>query len=505
MFPANWRLPLFWAEIDPSRAGLSQVQLPALLIGYKFASGIATPDVPIPVGRTEDAQNFFGLGSMLERMVAAFYNNNVAQELWCLPLTEPASGTAATGNIVVATPPSQAGTISLYVAGQVVEIGVSSTDTVAIVATNIAAAINAVKTMPVTAVATTGTVALTCRWKDATGNDIDVRDSYYGRIGGESLPIGLTLTYPTNNKLSGGSGFPTLTNGIANMGDDLYEYVAFPWTDSNSLLALQAEYGFTSGGRWGWMRQLYGQIYSARRDTYTNLITWGVIQNAPQTSVMAFEVNSPSPVWEWTTAYCAQAAMGFSNDPALPLQTLPLLGIKPAPNHFRFVLTETNLLASNGLAVQQTGKDGTVRILREATNYQLNVYGVPDTAYTDMTTLATLARLLRDLKQRITSRFPRCKLVDDGTLVGPGQLVVSPKIIKAELVAYYAFEEFNGLCEDADAFASTLIVERDSINPNRVNVLFPPFLPGQLRIFAVLAQFRLLSTQQVTLPPVAAA
>jgi len=40
-------------------------------------------------------------------------------------------------------------------------------------------------------------------------------------------------------------------------------------------------------------------------------------------------------------------------------------------------------------------------------------------------------------------------------------------------------------------FKANLIVERDSNNPNRVNVLYPPDVVNQLRIFAVLNQFRL--------------
>ena len=35
------------------------------------------------------------------------------------------------------------------------------------------------------------------------------------------------------------------------------------------------------------------------------------------------------------------------------------------------------------------------------------------------------------------------------------------------------------------------MVERDPNDPNRLNVLYPPDLINQLRIFAVLAQFRL--------------
>ncbi|RAI33257.1 phage tail sheath C-terminal domain-containing protein, partial [Rhodoplanes roseus] len=55
----------------------------------------------------------------------------------------------------------------------------------------------------------------------------------------------------------------------------------------------------------------------------------------------------------------------------------------------------------------------------------------------------------------------------------------------------YRIEEFNGLVENAKAFKNHLIVERDSNQPNRLNVLWPPDLINQLRVFATLAQFRL--------------
>ena len=130
-------------------------------------------------------------------------------------------------------------------------------------------------------------------------------------------------------------------------------------------------------------------------------------------------------------------------------------------------------------------------ILRETTTYQLNLYGQHDDAYELVTTLATLARLMRNQRQAITSKFPRHKLADDGTRFGPGQAIVTPGILKAELVAEYRFDEYNGLVENTKAFKQNLLVERDPNNPNRVNVLYPPDLINQLRVFAVLAQFRL--------------
>ena len=511
-FPASWRLPLYWVEIDPSKAGTGVINLSALIVGQMASGATATPNVPVSPGDPETAVAWFGAGSMLADMFQTFFANNTAQELWCLPVSDPA-GASASGTIHVLTAPTQAGTYSLYVAGQLVPIGVSAGDTIATVAANIVAAINAVTSLPVTAAlggSNDVVVEITAKWKGLTGNDITIGDSLLGARGGQAMPIGMSVSYsgtlasnlaPSNmGFLLGGTGTPTFTMAIANLGDSLYEYVALPYTDSNSLTIWQTEYGFTSSGRWGWLRQQYGQIYSAYRGQFSSILSFGQSQNNPVTTVLDMEPAIPSPVWEVSAAYCAEAAIALSNDPARSLQTLELYGVMPAPRSFRFPLTELNILSSNGIATQTTSPNGRLEILRETTTYQLNLYGVPDTAYTDMTTLATLSKLLRNQRQAITTKFPRYKLADDGTLFGPGQAIVTPSIIRAELVSEYAQDEFNGLVEDARTFAQNLIVERDSTNPNRVNVLYPPNLIGQLRIFAVLAQFRLLGSQQTTQP-----
>jgi phage tail sheath gpL-like len=275
------------------------------------------------------------------------------------------------------------------------------------------------------------------------------------------------------------------------MGDKNFEYVALPYTDSTTLLNFENEYGFGDNGRWGWKRQLYGHLFGVKRDTYAGLITWGQTRNSGVTSVMGVETASPSPTFEWVAAYTAKAQRALINDPARPLQTLSLNGIKLAPLQNRFNIDELNNLATNGIATQKAGSDNQPAIARETTTYQLNLYGFSDDAYELVTTLATLARLIRNQRQALTSKFPRCKLANDGTRFGPGQAIVTPAVIKAELVAEYRQDMWDGLVEDISAFKSHLLVERDPNNPNRVNVLYPPDLINQLRILAVLAQFRL--------------
>ena len=56
------------------------------------------------------------------------------------------------------------------------------------------------------------------------------------------------------------------------MGEQEFEYVALPYTDSTSLLAWEEEYGFGDNGRWGWKRQHFGHVFSAKRGAYSDLI-----------------------------------------------------------------------------------------------------------------------------------------------------------------------------------------------------------------------------------------
>jgi len=493
--PANWQIPLYWVELDPSQAGLPIIVQPALLVGIsKGGTAPAVSQQPISISSMLQANTAFGQGSQLAMMCAAFFANSFSQELWCMPMDEPSGGTAATGTITVSTPPTAAGIYELYIAGMNINVSVAATDTAIQAATKIVTAISNTPDLPVTAANGGGTLAVvtvTAKAKGTWGNDITLQDNFYGQSGGEQMPFGMTVAYSGSGLMASGTGVPVFTTAIANLSDTPYEYVCMPFNDSTSLLAWETEFGFGDTGRWGWMRQLYGHIFSAQRDTVGNLVTLGNARNCAQESILGVEVTSPTPIWQWAAAYTSKAGRALINDPARPLQSLHLEGVLPAKRQNRFLISDLNTLATAGIATQRTFGDGIPTIARDSTTYTKNTYGVSDDAYALVTTLATLAKLIRNQRQAITSKFPRHKLADDGTRFGPGQAIVTPKSIKAELVAQYRIDEFNGLVENAAAFKDALIVERDPNDPNRVNVLYPPDLVNQLRIFAVLAQFRL--------------
>lgn len=485
--PANVRVPLFYAEMDNTQAGYFTQNKRSLLIGQKLSSGSAVVNTPYLVSTTDAAKTLFGTGSMLARMHALYRLQDSFGEVWCIAVADAGAGVAATGTITVTGPATAAGVINLYIAGQRVQVAVGATDTATVIAASISTAINAATDLPVTSAVSVGVVTLTCRWKGATGNDITVLDSFRGFAGGETLPTGVALAYAG---WANGATNPTLPgNAITAMGDDEYDYVIHPYTDSANLDAFAIEYN-DSVGRWAWSRQVYGHVYSALRGTLSALTTAGGLRNDPHHTLAGIDVDTPNPSWEYAAAYGGANALGLNVDVARPTQTLPLTGILTPRAGRKFLLTERQSLLNYGIATSFVS-GGQLRVERAITTYQKNTWGQSDPSYLDSETLHQLTEITRRLRNRITQKYPRHKLANDGTRFGAGQAIVTPSVIRGELLAEYSDMEQLGLVENATLFNKYLIVERDSGNPNRINVLLPPDLVNQLRIFALLNQFRL--------------
>ncbi|MEH6630164.1 MAG: phage tail sheath subtilisin-like domain-containing protein [Halopseudomonas aestusnigri] len=486
--PADIRVPLFYAEVDNSQAFNFEGSYRALLIGQRFAAGTIAENIPVLVSSADQAKSYFGKGSNLARMVEAYFKNNDYTELWCVALDDDGAGVAATGSLKVDAAASAAGTDNLYIAGQRIRYAVASTDTPAALATAIAAAINADSNLPVTAVVNGGDnsqVDLTARHKGEVGNDIDIRRNYYGVVGGEVSPTGLDISVVA---MSGGSGNPDISTAVAAIGDEAYRFMGMAFTDAANLTAMQTFMDDVTG-RWSPLQQNYSHCFTARSDTLGSLNTFGDTRNDPHATCFGY-YDSPTPSYEAAAMRTGIAAKHITIDPARPLQTLPMIGFLSPPEPSRFTISERNILLHSGIATSYV-EGGYSRVEREITTYQKNSFGEPDASYLDANTLFTLAYVLDYLRAGFTQKFPRHKLGNDGERFGAGQAIVTPKIIKADIIASYAQLEERALVENRQAFIDNLIVERDVANPSRVNVLFPPDLVNQLRVLAVLAQFRL--------------
>jgi len=166
-------------------------------------------------------------------------------------------------------------------------------------------------------------------------------------------------------------------------------------------------------------------------------------------------------------------------------------GRLPASAEKRFIRSERNNILSYGGATTVVDAGGNVVIERAVTNYKTNAGGTVDPSYRDVETMYTLSLLRYQVRARIAQKFPRYKLASDGTVFPPGQAIVTPKIIRAELIGLALDWVDAGLIEGIDQFKSDLLVGRNANDVNRVDVLLPPNLVNQFRVFAAQIQFRL--------------
>ncbi|EKN3946584.1 phage tail sheath subtilisin-like domain-containing protein [Yersinia enterocolitica] len=484
--PSNLRTPLFFAEFDNSQANTATTTQRTLIIGQMLDSSTLPADVPVLVSSAATVAGQCGAGSMLHGQMAAYLENDTAGEIYILPLSDATAMVAATGKITVTTQASATGVISLYIAGIRVQVAVVATDEVAAVATALTAAINTTASLPVTAAAVDAVITLTAKNKGAHGNTLDLRLNYLGSAGGETTPDSLVLTF---TPMAGGAGAPELDDALANLQDRTFDFIINPYTDTASLNKIK-EFLSDSTGRWSYAEQLYGHSFAAQSGTYGQLTAAGELRNDQHASLLGVN-GSPTPSYIWSAAYVGAIAQSLRNDPGRPLQTLAISGVLAPPLASRFTLTERNNLLHSGISTVTVTDDGTVQVENIITTYQKNKYGAEDDSYLQIETLFLLMFVTRYLRTQVTSKFARMKLAADGTRFAPGSAIITPNIIRAELIAQYQTLEFNGYVQDAKGFAKGLIVEKSASNPNRVDVLWTGVLINQLRIFAVLNQFRL--------------
>jgi phage tail sheath gpL-like len=484
--PSNLRVPLFYAEIN---AGQSPYQGPSrtLLIGQMTSDGSAAASTPIIL--SGDPTPLTGVGSMLTEMAIWARQNNQFGEIWMLPLADP-SGTKQTTTVTIAAGiAGNSGTISLYIGGEKVQIGVASTDTITNIAANLQAAIalgytkfNRSLQFPVVATAATNVVTLTARNMGALGGKLSVITNMVGDEG----PLQQYVTVAAG---TAGAGVPALGAPLAALGDQAFDYICSPYADTTTLDVIKDFLGGTSG-RWSPMQQIYGHYLTTIFDSMANLAAFGTGRNDPNVSILGVGADSPSPPWRWAAAYGSRIAgdknLGGEVDQAyrisVPVQELDLVGIRPPLSRTNwFTITQRNTLYQDGIAGFTVDVDGTVRLDRVVTTYQLNAGGQPDITWLDIETRLQMVYFVRYMRQRIIQKYGRCALADDNPTGNPA--IVTATILKAECIHAYTELETGGLVENSKLFAKSLVVERSS-DTSRVNAYLPVDVVNQFRVFA---------------------
>ncbi len=489
--PNTQRTPAVLTEIDNSRAlqGLATVPHKVLMIGQKTSAGTAEVETLQAITRDGLQDGFFGAGSVLARMAKTFKTNNPNTELVAMALSNnggvTASGLIKFDSALSATTNT---TYFLMINGVATNTTINSGWSVTDANSAIIAQINANSNLPIVATTSASAagsdhIVLSAVQSGTLGNYINVRANFFA---GESMPAGWSASGVKITQTAGGSVDPSLDDVWAVVAEDHFQYIVQPYIDATNLKSLEDELET----RFGPLVDLQGHAFGAARSTQASATTLGNSRNSPHNTIMPAN-DSPTSPEEWAAAVGAQASFNLNQDPARPLHFLKLKDIVAPPAENRFTLEERNILLFDGMATFAVDTVGNVQIERLITTFQTNAVGLPDSSYLDVNTLATIAEIRFQYKLRMVTRFliPRFKLADDTFPVQPGANIVTPATVKAETISLFTQLRDIGLIENLAEFADNLIVERNSGDPNRVDVLLPPDLINQFRILAGKIQF----------------
>jgi phage tail sheath gpL-like len=491
--PASTYTPLVHIEINNTGAntGLPTALNKVLIFGQQDSTATVAEGTLNNVFSPQMAQALYGRSSMLAAMVAGFKTLNADADVWVIGLDDDPAGIAAAGGLSITGTATASGTLSVMIGGIRIRQAVYAGDTGAEISTALIDTVNANLDVPVIASAyvappppegqlaadITPTIVFTARHAGECGNDIDIRYNYYT---GEMLPAGVAVDVVA---MTGGTANPDVSLAIAAMGDTWWNYTVNPYTDAANLDALNDELV----SRWGPMKMIDSLAFSAFRGTLAETTTFGLSRNDYLMTVVGTGLV-PQPPYVWAACMAAESIASLVINPARPLQTLAVSYLLPPAAADRWPQEDRNTLLHDGISTYTVNSD-TVQIERMVTLYQLDAYGNPDTSYLNLTTPATLSYIRYATRLDIEQKFPRCSLADDGTPVAPGQAIVTPAIIKNELIALGYQLNTQGLIENMDAYIQTLQVERDTEDRDRVNVASSPDIVNQFRQFAMAMNF----------------
>lgn len=477
-------------EIDPSAAisGPAVMERKVLLIGQKLVDGSEPFLTPRRLLNVDDAKAKYGQGSVLHQMAIGM--QNVFDGLGMLDVYAVAMddvGVAASTTLTVTGVATESRVFSLYVGGEQCQITVSSGDTAEQVAGKIHTVLLAHADLPVIPTVEAAVVTLTCRNKGELGNGLEVAWQYYD---GDRLPNGVSMVIAGGadgiGKLAGGSGSPDVAAALATVSEEWFYTIVCPYNDDSNWMEIDAD----MSARWGGMNMKTGHIFSAMAGTHAELSTFGTKRNSAHGSVLGLK---GCPTWApvLATAFALTCEWYGSIDPALPLKSVSIPGVLAPRLKDRFNYGERSLLVKDGISSVIIDNQGKVILERVVTYYQKNVMGFDDRSLMSLETKWTVDFYRYTVRSRIAQKWPRHKLVNNGTNIAPGNKYVTPNIISDEITAIERDLEEMGIVEDVEASKKNRIVVRSKTDMDRVNAVLPPNLVNQFRTFAAAVQYRL--------------
>ncbi|MDN3578712.1 phage tail sheath C-terminal domain-containing protein [Chitinimonas viridis] len=445
-FEFNTRLAVRTLPGNPQRV---------LAVGQRLPGANQPPLQAVAVFSDEEAARLFGHGSMLHLMARAAIQANPYIQLTLLGVDDAAAGVAATATVTLTGPATAAGALALYIAGVRVDIAIASQATATELATALAAAVNGIPDLPVTATAAAAVVTIKARHKGQAGNDIKLATLV--QAGGVTAVV---------SAMAGGLNDPDLAPALAMVAGNQYEVLVCPFPTQTALTAVRTHLDFVSGA----LEQRPGVAAAGWPGSLATGTTLAASINSGRIGI-AWHRGSQKQPYQIAAGFAAVIAS--EEDPARPLNTLAINSLDVTASEQRPLRTEQENALYNGLTPIEIGPGDRPQIVRAVTTYTVDPQGVSDISLLDLTTIRTLDYVRKACRERIALRFPRDKLSQR----------TPPKVRSELLDVLFKLEELE-FVEEVDANKAGLIVERDLQSPNQLNAKIPADVVNGLHVFA---------------------
>jgi phage tail sheath gpL-like len=463
------RLPEMTATLLSAQQRVQNDSQKLLFIGQMTSAGTATSGTLYENIDNENGQDaLFGKNSMLATMIRAAKYHNKISRIDAIPLADNGAGTQALGSIVFTGTATGSGTITVSIGSKgtvpllqhVYALPIVATNTPTNIGDLLAAAITADTTCPVTAVNTTGSVALTAVHKGTEGNFISIS------VSGSATSVTYAVT-----GMTGGASDPSVTTLFSVVGDTRYQSIVYPsYVRSVAKTFLDARFNVDK-------KILDGVGFDMMTDTSANIVTAGNANNSQSIAIIAnnkiatplafytgsgiFEINTIIAaqiaairalrltenvnIDQYVSAtYGAKDAFGGMHIASLPyfntiLSTLPL-----EDSGKSFTDTELASLTAAGITTIGNNVANTSVVMgTTVTTYKTDGGGNTDVSFKYLEYVDTEVTCREYFYNNLRERFSQSRLTDGDIMVGYN--MANEQIIKSFLTGLYVDLADNAL------------------------------------------------------------
>lgn len=392
------------------------------------------------------------------------------------PLEDDASGVASTGDITPSGAATEAAAYRVKVNNTLSEeFVVSVGDTVADIVTAMAAAINAVLEMPVTATdATPGTsteVGITSKWKGASANDIFIEV-----VGPTTSGVSFAVTQPT-----GGLVNPDVDAALNQVGN-VWETMVLNCLDVADTVTLD-KFSTFGEGRWGALVRKPLVVFTGNTaTTVTAATTVSDARKTDRTNSQLVAPGSKDLPFIVAARQLARIAPTANNNPPQDYGSQQATGLTAGADGDQWTFIDRDSAVKKGSSTVEV-KDGVVNVSDVVTFFHPT--GDPTPAYRYVVDIVKLQNIIFNLDLIFAT-----KEWDGAPLIPDDQPTVnrSAKKPKAAVAAVSAMIDslgLNAIISDPEtAKANTLAVINDQ-NPKRLDVATTVQLSGNTNIISV--------------------